>query len=324
MSQYPWLKTTFERISDDAAADRLAHALLLSGNEGIGVQEFATEIAAYRLCFNTATQNSTSQDNQSQTNCGQCKACALLKSGTHPDLKVLEPEGAAQIIKVDQVRELINFLSQTPQIGEWKVAVIRPAHRMNHNAANALLKALEEPPGRSLLLLATELPQILLPTVRSRCTHIRLPNPNELQTRDYLSSIDIDGAALSEAMDTLGFKPLLIAKWMNTDLMASWKQVSTEIDALETKRTSAVKVAAVLKDIDIVLLISWLTEKAAARMKASLLSRHKAPVNLHVFECYERVYSLLIETRRTLDSGTNPNAQLTLESILLDWPVRDN
>lgn len=311
MSNYPWLKSSFDQIREDASADRLAHALLLSGIEGIGVPEFAGEIAGYRLCFNPIVSTAGGEGA-----CGQCKACGLLNSGTHPDLRILEPEGAAQIIKVDQIRELVNFMSQTPQIGEWKVAIIRPAHRMNHNAANALLKVLEEPAGRSLLLLATERPQMLLPTVRSRCTHIRLQSPNEAQVKDYLASMNVDITANTDAIRKIGLKPLMITDWINTDLMSSWKMALSEISALENRQSNAVKAAQLLKDLNFSQLINWLIEYASLRMKNSI----QAKASFNGFERYEQVYGLLLDTRRALDSGANPNAQLALESIFLDWP----
>lgn len=310
MSKYPWLNNSFEIIRDDSIADRLAHALLLSGHEGIGVPEFAEEIASFRLCFNRVSST------EGTVACGQCKACNLLKSSTHPDLRILEPEGAAQIIKVDQVRELVKFISQTPQIGEWKVAIIRPAHRMNHNAANALLKVLEEPAGKSLLLLATERPQVLLPTVRSRCAHIKLPGPSEAQLRDYLLSADIDINTHADAIKKLGLKPLMIEDWINTDMISSWKLAIGEVSALEQKQSNAVKAAQLLKDLAPSQLINWLIEYASLRMKNLMRSGDQN----NYFRDYEHVYTLLLDAKMTMDSGANPNQQLVLESIFLDWP----
>ena len=314
MSEYPWLENSYQRICADAMARRLPHAILLSGAEGIAVPEFAAEIAHYRLCSSALSQADQSHFSD--------KAKALLEKGSHPDLKILEPQGAAQIIKVDQVRELVDFMSKTPQIGDWKVAIIRPAHRMNTNAANALLKVLEEPPGQSLLLLATERPQTLLPTVRSRCSQMRLPNPDRSQAEMYLSSLGIQAEAASAAIDKLGCKPLQIAEWLNSDRMESWKRLSAEVEALELGRSSAVHVASSLKDIDLGLLINWLTESAAKKMKGSLSAKALAAGQTNLFAEYEQVYASLIETRRNLDSGSNPNPQLALESILLDWPKK--
>lgn len=307
MPNYPWLQTNFKRIYDSAQAGRLPHALLLSGAEGTGVPEFAAEIAAYRLCFQGSESGA----------CGQCKACSLLNSGTHPDLKRLEPENKARNIKVDQVRALVDFMSQTPQIGDWKVAIIQPAHLMNINASNALLKVLEEPPGSSLLLLATERPQVLLPTVRSRCMQMMLSGPNAQQSQGYLEAAGMEADAGASAIKMLGNKPLMIAEWFHSDLMPSWQRVIKELAALESRQSNAVQAAQAMKDQDILQVVSWLLQYVSAKMKAAYLSD---PVDQQCFTDYERVYVSLLDARQTLDAGANPNPQLTLESIFLDWP----
>ncbi|HMO49737.1 MAG TPA: DNA polymerase III subunit [Kiritimatiellia bacterium] len=101
--------------------------------------------------------------------CGQCRGCRLVQNRTHPDMAWVEPEMKSRVISIDQMRELNHVLRQTSFEGGWKVAVIQDAHRLNENSANAFLKTLEEPPSRCLLLLVTDSPQTLLPTIRSRC-----------------------------------------------------------------------------------------------------------------------------------------------------------
>lgn len=319
MSNYPWLQSTLEQLIEDAESNRLAHALLLSAAPGAGVSEFAGEIASFRLCSN-AQIDQTAQVRIGA--CGQCKSCELVKSGSHPDLIILEPEGAADIIKVDQVRALVEQMSKTPQIGDWKVALLRPAHRLNANAANALLKVLEEPAGQSLLILATERPQILLPTVRSRCTQIRLPSPSMEQAKTYLQALGIDSALASEALTELGPKPLMIADWAGSDLMASWKSILSEIRELEGGRSNVVKAAMAAKNLDFGLLLNWLVDYAARKMKDAVKdgATDSCNIDLQRFRSYEPVYAALLDAKRTLDSGANPNSQLTLESIFLDWP----
>lgn len=105
--------------------------------------------------------------------CGGCKACMLLKAGSHPDNFVLEPEEADKPIKVDQVRELVAFVVQTAQLGGRKVVLIEPVEAMNVNASNALLKSLEEPSGDTVLLLVTHQPSRLLRLSRAAASRWR-------------------------------------------------------------------------------------------------------------------------------------------------------
>jgi hypothetical protein len=102
--------------------------------------------------------------------CGHCKACLLTQSEAgHPDVNWLKPEGKLHLIKIDQVREVIEFLSKSAQQGGYKVIVFENAEGLNIAAQNALLKSLEEPSANSLLVLQTTYPHLLLPTIKSRC-----------------------------------------------------------------------------------------------------------------------------------------------------------
>jgi len=114
------------------------------------------------------------------------KGTNLLDAGSHPDFKLIEQLGTvssaetksskSMSIKIDQIRELLEWLSGTPQIASQKIAIIYPAHSMNVQAANALLKTLEEPFGDALIILVTDRPSALPLTVRSRCYQLRLPS----------------------------------------------------------------------------------------------------------------------------------------------------
>ena len=121
--------------------------------------------------------------------CGQCKGCQLLAAGTHPDFFLLEPEEPEKPIRVDQVRELVDFVVQTAQLGGRKVVLLEPAEAMNLNSANALLKSLEEPSGDTVLLLISHQPSRLLPTIKSRCVQQACPQPSAEQSRAYLASV---------------------------------------------------------------------------------------------------------------------------------------
>ncbi len=106
--------------------------------------------------------------------CGECRGCQLIETQRHPDTVWLEPEMKSRVIGIDPIREANHFLRQTAFEGGWKSAIFMHADRMNEAAANAFLKTLEEPPPQVLLMLITESPQALLPTIISRCRMISL------------------------------------------------------------------------------------------------------------------------------------------------------
>jgi len=135
----PWQAELWRQL---AGRTQHAHAYLLHGPGGIGKRQLAEQLMALLLC----------QRPVDATACGECKACQLLAAHTHPDHYILEPEEVDKAIRVDQVRDLVGFVTQTAQLGGRKVILLEPAEAMNLNAANALLKSLEEPSGDTVLL----------------------------------------------------------------------------------------------------------------------------------------------------------------------------
>jgi len=145
---------------------RLAHAYLFEGPEGIGKRLMALALARAVFCLEG-------------TGCGCCSACRKVDHHNHPDLHILEPDGAS--IKIEQIRGLQKELSYRPLEAEKKICLIDGADRMNPAAGNALLKTLEEPTGSALLILLTARPERVLTTIRSRCQ--RLPFARLAQER---------------------------------------------------------------------------------------------------------------------------------------------
>lgn len=171
---YPWQSDAWSRLIERRAS--LPHALLIQGRPGLGKTHLARVFARSLLCEQPIAGDGA---------CGACAACGWFDQGNHPDYRQVQPEaldpgdgeepkrgeGAApsRQIRIDQVRELQPFLRVGTHRGGLRIALIRPAEAMNAATANALLKSLEEPPERTLLLLVSSDPQRLLPTVRSRC-----------------------------------------------------------------------------------------------------------------------------------------------------------
>jgi DNA polymerase III subunit delta' len=150
----------------------LAHAYLFSGAEGIGKKMTALALAAAVNCAHRGPDGG----------CGECPSCRKVASGGHPDVHLLTPDG--EEIKIDQVRQMQADLSLRPFEGTKKTLIVDFAERMNAASSNAFLKTLEEPPGDTLIILVTAMPQSLLPTIRSRCQEMRFqPLPRHTLAR---------------------------------------------------------------------------------------------------------------------------------------------
>lgn len=140
------------------SSKRLAHAYLFTGAEGVGKRLMATALARLIFC-------------DQQSGCGTCAACQRLAHNNHPDLHIIEPDGAQ--IKIEQIRELQTDLSHPPLEAPRRICIIDEAERLNPAAGNALLKTLEEPRADVLLILISAHPDKVMETIRSRCQ--RLP-----------------------------------------------------------------------------------------------------------------------------------------------------
>ncbi|MFO7642692.1 MAG: DNA polymerase III subunit delta', partial [Candidatus Competibacteraceae bacterium] len=159
----PWHEPLWRQFQQSRAAGRLPHALLLAGPAGLGKLAFAKRLARALLCETPDVEGDA---------CGRCRSCRLFQAGSHPDYRMEQPVEEGKAIRIDPIRELCGFLGFTAQYGGYKIALLEPADRLNLNAANSLLKTLEEPPGDCLLLLVTAHPARLPATVRSRCQKV--------------------------------------------------------------------------------------------------------------------------------------------------------
>ena len=148
--------------------DRMPHALLLAGQPGVGKAALADYLVRQLLCADLSAEGAP---------CGRCPGCTQYAAGTHPDFFRVEPAEDSSVIKVDQVRELAEKLSLSSHHGGFKVALLMPADAMNINAANSLLKTLEEPSDNTVLLLVSARPAQLPATIRSRCQLLRVEIP---------------------------------------------------------------------------------------------------------------------------------------------------
>lgn len=187
---FDWQNAQWDKLQWQVANERLPHAALLAGPGGTGKHQFAEAFVAGWLCQSS---------NQGHA-CGQCQSCRLLSAGTHPDLCFPRPSGKSLQLKVDDIRSLVTFCSKTAQLGERRLVWLTPASSMNLSAQNALLKTLEEPGRNTLLLLVADRPQLLLPTVRSRCQQLWFPEVALAQAMQWLLEQGVESAAAEAAL----------------------------------------------------------------------------------------------------------------------------
>ena len=163
------------------AKERIPHALLFAGDEGIGKRLTAINFAKALNCrgesedslFSSCEEEGDDALTSDQIDaCDGCPSCSKIDKGTHPDFFLIEPEGEGRQITVAAIRQLEESLSYKSFEGSWKIAVIDNADRLNQSAANAFLQTLEEPAPESVLILVSSRPDMIIATIRSRCQRI--------------------------------------------------------------------------------------------------------------------------------------------------------
>ena len=186
-------------LIDAFTTGRLHHGWMFKGTRGIGKFRLAMQFAAAILSGDNITLDMDENDHIAH----------LMRNGSHPDLRIVQcpfdDKGKQKAeIPVSTLRELIKFFSLRPAMGGWRVAIIDSLDELNRNGENAILKTLEEPPPKCLIILIVHGEAQVLPTIRSRCRVLRLEQLDKLDAEKALENI---GLSPDDAKETLGYAP---------------------------------------------------------------------------------------------------------------------
>jgi len=307
------------------------HAFVLAGQQSIGKWHFAHSLANYLLC---ATP-------KADLACGKCRSCQLISADTHPDKKVFTPESEGKAIKIEQVRELSEFVSKTAQQGGRKVIILGPVEQLNSNSANALLKSLEEPAGDTVLILYTHVLSGVIATIRSRCQRMTMPTPVKQQSIEWLNTLKIDDA--EALLELAGGAPLIARDMVDGDYLEHLELFVKGLHSLSgQQRGSApdISIASSWLSISLPHLTQWWIQLITQLVRLQgvpednavisseqemtigdyitvILQRHLGANPQWLFKFSDK----LLRLRQQQLSGSNPNMQLLCEELLLDWQV---
>lgn len=317
---YNWQMAAWRRLGDQCADQKLPHALLFTGPKGVGKTHFANALGFFLLCLSPVNG----------VPCGRCKGCELNLAGTHPDLFILQPESGSRVIKIDQVRRLTEFLGKTSQQGGRKVAIIEPVESLNVNAANALLKSLEEPSGSSTLLLVSHLSSQVMATIRSRCQQILFPLPAPEESLSWLEPLAV-GQDAAWLLQCAGGAPLAALELLDGDALDQRQALAKGLLALAQSSGSALDLAAELQRGEalpvIEAMMQWLQRGLKQPFEQHGSSRELNDTEAHLRQFIAsipavivyRFWDKIVTVKRQLLSTANPNKQLLLEELMMDW-----
>lgn len=315
----PWHLPVWNALT---ARTRQPHAFLFGGASGVGKRLFVEAFADWLLCLQAVNGQA----------CGECRSCQLRKAGNHPDRLYVGPEEEGKAIRVDAVRQLADFLGQTAQQGGRKVVILHPAEAMNQNAANALLKSLEEPSAETYLLLISDQPSRLLPTIRSRCQVQTLAAPPQAEALAWLAQQLPEQTAEQHAALLLmaGGAPLRAVTLQAMDAASLRQQVVEDVKALLKSEKSASQLAEAWSKLPLQLLADWFCDwtldllrlKTGAAEQASnvdmgqvlpYMARRASVQALLTWQ------SWLLEHRGMILGKANLNHVLLIETLLIHW-----
>lgn len=307
----PWQAAQWQAVASALEQQRLAHALLLAGPQGIGKRHFTRVLAQSLLCR---------QRVDTQLPCGQCRSCVLLQAGTHPDLFRLEKVEDSKEIRVDDLREFNRKVFLTSKMEQGIVGVIDPVDGLNRSSVNALLKSLEEPPPGAHILLIGERWMGLPATLRSRCLILRFIPPPAAEAVDWLHRQATDAtewAALRQR-----FEPDLGARLRRADALAALCQRQEDPVILAERWQKA--------EVDLPELLDWLHGCVADLFKLKAGWPQGSLYNPQSLKALQALASRLsactlhdlarlgLETRYLLERS-QARPQMLLENLLASW-----
>ncbi|MFV1984599.1 MAG: DNA polymerase III subunit delta' [Thiohalomonadales bacterium] len=234
---YPWQKDIWSRLCNTSINNRIAHALLFTGPKGVGKLQFAKTLKNSLLC---------SENTPGELACGECRFC---KMQHHPDFHEVtfeEDERTGKIsnsIKIDQIRKLIDFSLLHTHYGLAKIITIHPAETMTNNAANALLKILEEPPDNTYFVLICNEIHRLSATIKSRCQRIEFNIPDIEDSTQWLQSHDISEDTASSCLIFASNAPLAAKILAETNYIEQHSKFIKSLISIANKSEDPVVIA---------------------------------------------------------------------------------
>jgi DNA polymerase III subunit delta' len=314
---YPWQVRQWRQLLSQFRQQRLGHAFLLCGSSGLGKYHFAEQFAQLLLCKQPGDYA-----------CGNCSGCRLWSSQNHPDLLKIVPDEPGKNIKIEQIRQMVDFISKTAQRTGYKIVIIAPAEAMNKAAANALLKSLEEPLGQVLFFLVNHQPGILPATIRSRCQKLHFLAG--VESCSWLNQQLKDSANPHLLLKIAEYAPLRALDFAGNHYLTIRDQLLKHLLGVVQGTASLLTPVAEYLKQDILMwteaFISLLTDllRLKLNVEKSLLVNEDCLTSLQSLSKHCNLHSLLelsnklVSTRQSLQNvQIHLNNQLLVESLLL-------
>ncbi|MDP6414301.1 MAG: DNA polymerase III subunit delta' C-terminal domain-containing protein [Gammaproteobacteria bacterium] len=325
----PWQNSQWQRLAQQYEERLLPHAFLVCGDQGLGKSLFVRGFSRYMLC----------QDPLKQFACGICRNCRQAgEDFSHPDVLHIAPLEGKRDINVEQIQSLTDFIVHTSHAGTAKIVIIDVAHHLNISSANALLKTLEEPTLNSYLFLVTEYPGSLPATIRSRCHRVLFSSPAREDAQQWLNSKSmLEGVVdMDRLLEAAECRPLYAIQLAEQGAVEQRDQFLNKLYQLSTGSQSPQSLVSLASKIGESAVVGHLLLTSSILIKSlssnqrpgestneidnlySLLIARERPIHSLLIELMQ-FYDAVIAARKQMLSGSNPNTQLIIESLIWRW-----
>jgi len=320
---YPWHAAELKTLLIRRQNGTLPHALLFTGPAGLGKSFLAQYFAQLLLCMNPDEQ---------QRPCRNCKSCLVYQGESHPDYRFITPSEKGNVIGIDAIRAVGEFLGLKSQFQGIKICIVTEADTMNRAAANSLLKTLEEPPPDSYLILVSARPAALPATIRSRCQVLNFSLPSQQSAFTWLAQqTQTDEADLRLALQLANGAPLKALAWIEQGFLEARIEMFRQLEAIVAGHSDPVAVAESWLKLSLNETLYWLYSWTTDMIRSSFEADVSGLQNQDLREGLCRIASRfqLPGLYRRLDliaqacpmATTQVNKQLLLEELLISWAV---
>lgn len=319
---YPWQNKQWQQLQQTRQNNSLPHALLFAGLRGTGKAHFAECFMRLQLCQHSGPVY--------HSEC-ECHSCRLVNGKSHPNILRIEPEKDGGVIKIDQIRNVTEFIQQTSLQGEYRFVVINPANNMNVNAANSLLKTLEEPASGAITILIAEQASHLPATVVSRCQQIYFPAPETNIALQWLTHKLPDTKNLKLILRLANGAPLAAMQLVQANILAARENLLEILYTLSQMQADPLKSAANMQDMDLVHILDFTLSFIMDLSRYHLTDDVNEVTNQDfiqpLIDLRQRTslqkiiqyLDYLLRLRGQQQNGINLNKQLMLEGIFIRW-----
>ena len=308
IEQLPWLANAWAQWQQ--LSGRIGHAYLLSGPKGIGLEDFAKQLAHSVLCHTPQIPVSSCD----------CKSCHLFVGRQHPDFYILKRQEDKKDIAIDQVRDLIYRLNETSHQGGYKVVWIDGVEFLNQSAFNALLKSLEEPADKTLFLLTTHQVDRLPATINSRCQKISFTAPAIDVAAQWIHTQmpQADEALIKRALRLNWGAPLEALAWIEAGLFAEDQQWKGDLKSIQAGKKSVTQVVATwLKWQQPERVFDYFYQWSVSAVRSVAYSAEPTPMDTPQMQNWLRFQQAVLNAQQSWKG--NANKELVLENLCLEW-----